>query len=421
MIMKKRRVQIEGYENGVTLAKAWISEGLMLCPEGEVIEGGYRLVDESYTEDEDVDLNLLALWEKRAVERGDRKAQERIRTWNEETFLAYVGTIHKRALSEKLDKNRYPEVQGLAAYKDREAKGIADVFGTDYRRVLLCKDIYRGPTYMFVTEGREQGRCELQKCTTVIFKKSPVGSIIGRNMDSGIHAMDGLQTYGEPVLYQYPEEMGYSYIYPIQINSRGLMIQGSSIGYPNEPISESGFRVDGYDLILRFSETVDDAIELIGRYNLFFEPAPSSLAVVDVNGDAAIIEKTKNTFAVRKTDRRSIFTTSGVAVEKKTRKIQGDNTQTYQFEFKRHQLIENLLLEEEKAPTIEAMQRIMSNHITPSPVCRHLENLSPYSQLVTLYSFVLIPREQVYYFSLIRPGPVYPCQQESTKYSYWFI
>ncbi len=418
--MKIRRIKIEGYENGVTLAKAWISEGLMLCPEGEVVEGGYRLVDESHTEDEDVNLNLLALWEKRAVERGDRKVREKIRTWDEEMFLACIAGIHKKVLSEKLDGNSYPEVQGLAAYKDKEARGIADVFRTDYRRVLLCKDMYRALVYMYVTEGCEQRRWKPEKCTTVIFKESPVGSIIGRNMDSEIHAMGGLQTYGEPVLYQYPEEMGYSYICPVQINSRGLMIQGSSIGYPDEPMLEPGFRIDGYDLVLRFCETVDDAVEFIGRYNLFFEPAPSNLAVVDANGDAAIIEKTKSTFAVRKTDRRSIFTTSAIAVEKRTRKIQGNNTRTYQFGFKRHQLIENLLLEEEKTPTIEAMQRIMSNHTMPSPVCRHLESLSPYSQLVTLYSFILIPREQVYYFSVIRPGSVYPCEQESTKYSYCF-
>ncbi len=151
--MKIRRIKIEGYENGVTLAKAWISEGLMLCPEGEVVEGGYRLVDESHTEDEDVNLNLLALWEKRAVKRGDRKVWEKIRTWDEKMFLACIAGIHKKVLSEKLDGNRYPEVQGLAAYKDKEARGIADVFRTDYRRVLLCKDMYRALVYMYVTEG----------------------------------------------------------------------------------------------------------------------------------------------------------------------------------------------------------------------------------------------------------------------------
>jgi len=425
--MKIRKIQRRGYDNGVALAKAWISEDLMLCPDGEVSDGGYRLVDKKCAKDigdgvasQGVNLNLLELWEKYAIKQGNQKICQRIRIWNEKRLLNCVEAIHKKNLTGSPDKDKYPEVQGLAAYKDEEAKGIADVFRVDYRRVLLCKG-YRGLMYTRITEGWEEEPCELEKCTTVIFKESPVGPIIGRNMDSGIQTMAGLQTYGEPVLHQYPEEMGYSYLADhTATNSKGLVIQGSSIQYPNEPMPKPGFIVDENDLILRFCKTVDDTLRLIERYNPFFAPTPCNLAVLDANGNAAIVERTKNTFAVRKTDRKSIFTTDGVAIEEKTRKIQGENTQIYQFNLKRHRLIDNLLLKEEKAPSVEAMQRIMTNHSMPSPICKHLKNLPPYYQLTTLYSFILVPREQVYYFSVMRPGPVYPCEQEPTKYSYWF-
>ncbi len=420
--MKIRKIQKNGYDNGVSLAKAWDEEGLMLHFHGEAAEGEYRLVNKEAVEklgDEEtrqgVNFNLLEFWEKWAISQGDKEAQKRIRSWNEKSVLDLVEEVQQEILSEEFDKKKYPEIQGLAAYEDEEARGIADVFGIDYRRVLLCKDMYRRLVQTRISEGSVSPPLESGRCTTVIFKDSPVGPIIGRNMDSGINAMPGLQGYGEPVLYQYPEEMGYSTA--DIMNSQGLSIQGSSIGYPNEP-TYAKFWLDIYPLILRFCKTAEEALDLIERYNPFF--GPSNLLVLDARGDAAVIEKTKNTFAVRRTDTNWIFTTDGVAVEEKTRKIQGDDTPAYQFGLQRHQLIEKLLQKEAKAPSIEAMQRIMSNHTMPSPVCKHLDKMPSFYQGGTLYSFIVVPGDKTFYFRVMGPGPIYPCQQEPVKYSYAF-
>lgn len=421
--MKIRTIQRKGYDNGVSLAQAWLSEGLMPSPIGEVCEV-CRLVDKNSVKNlgDDIgiqgpNLSFLELWEKQAIKQENKKFLERIRAWDEKRLLSCLEELHKKILAESLDKGKYPEVQGLAAYEDEEAKGIADVFETDYRRVLLCKDNYSRLMRMRIMEEWKPEFFESGKCTTIIFKDSPVGPIIGRNMDSDIGCMAGLQSYGEPVLFQYPEEMGYSYIASAeQINSKGLVIQGSSISYPNER-TYARFWLDTQGLILRFCKTVEEALDFIERYNPFL--GPSNLVVLDARGDAAVIEKTKNTFAVRKTDKNWIFTTDGVAIEEKTRKIQGDNTPAYQFNLKRHKLIENLL-REEKAPGVEPMQRILSNHSMPSPVCKHPEKMPVYYQAATLYSFILVPREKISYFRVIRPGPVYPCEEEPTKYSYWF-
>ena len=423
--MKIRKIQKKGYDNGVSLAKAWDEEGLMLHFHGEVCEGGYRLVNKEAVEklgDEEarqgVNLNLLEIWEKWAINQGNKEAQKRIRSWNEKSLLDLVGQVHQEILSEEFDKKRYPEIQGLAAYEDEEAKGIADVFAIDYRRVLLCKDMYRRLAQTRITEGSISPPLKSGRCTTVIFKDSPVGPIMGRNMDSGINAMPGLQGYGEPVVFQYPEEMGYSYIVTAGMtNSQGLSIQGSSIGYPNEP-TYAKFWLDTQTLILRFSKTVEEALDFIKRYNPFFGPV--NLVVLDDAGDAAVIEKTKNTFAIRRTDTNWIFTTDGVAVEEKTRNIQGDDTPAYKFGLQRHELIEKLLQKEAKVPSIEAMQRIMSNHTMPSPVCKHLDKMPSFYSLASLYSFILVPRDKTLYFRVIGPGPTYPCQQEPVKYSYAF-
>ncbi len=228
-----------------------------------------------------------------------------------------------------------------------------------------------------------------------------------------------MQKYGEPVLFQYPKEMGYSYIgETLCINSEGLMIHGSSIAYPKEPMPKDRYPVNIYNLVLRFCKNVTEALELMERYNLFF--GPYNMLVFDGTGNAAVIEKSKNTLAVRQNEEDWIFMTDGVAVEEKMAKLQGNETIIYQFNLQRHRLIEKLLKKEAKKPSIEAMQRIMSNHSTPSPVCKHLDRMPSYYQLANLYSFIFLPQKRLSYFRLMRPGPSYPCEEEPTEYSYWF-
>lgn len=423
--MKIRKIQKNGYDNGASLAKAWRADGLVLYPGSGRAELGYLLSNEESSRKlgyaaatEGVNVNLLQRWEKYAIEQGNNKMLERIRAWDEKKLLEAVEKVQQKALAQKFDRRRYPEIQGLAAYRSAEAKGIADVLGVDYRRVLLCNG-YTRYIHRIVTERWESELSQESACTTIAFKGSPKGPIIGRNLDAEIAALAGLQGHGEPVMFQYPEEMGYSYENTTYVNSEGLALQGSGIAYPQEPESPlSLVGMDIQDLIIRFCKNVTETLDLIERYNPFF--GPTNLLIVDGAGDAAAIEKTKNTFAIRRTNESWIFTTDGVAVEEKTRKLQGDDTPAYQFNLQRHQLIEKLLKKEAQAPSIGAMQRIMSNHTMPSPVCKHLDKMPSFYPLASLYSFVLVPQEKLYYFKVIHPGPTYPCQQEPVKYSYAF-
>ena len=421
--MKIRKIEKKGYDNGASLVKAWSADGLALYPGSGRAELNYLLSNEESlrklgyaSATEGVSVNLLQQWEKYAIEQGNNKMLERIRAWDEKKLLEAVEKLQQKVLAHKFDRRKYPEIQGLAAYRSAEAKGIADVLGVDYRRVLLCNGDYTRYIYRLVTEGREGELSGDRGCTPIAFKSSPKGPIVGMNLDAEIAALTGLQGHGEPVVFQYPEEMGYSYENTTCVNSQGLTLQGSSITYPQEAECPLSREIQG--LIIRFCKNVTEALDLIERYNHFYGPA--NLLVVDARGDAAAIEKSKNTFAVRRTKTNGIFTTDGVAVEAKTRKIQGDNTPAYQFGLQRHQLIEKLLKKEAKAPSVEAMQRIMTDHTMPSPVCKHLDKMPSFYQLVTLYTFILVPEEKAYYFNVIHPGPIYPCQQEPVKYSYWF-
>ena len=136
----------------------------------------------------------------------------------------------------------------------------------------------------------------------------------------------------------------------------GLTIQGSSIAYAHEQ-TDAGFWVDIGPLVLRCCSTTAEALDLIDRYSTM--TGPSNLVLIDGDCDAAAVEKSKNTYAVRRTDTPWIFTTDGVAVEEKTSAIQGQ-TSLHEFHVARHRMIERLLNEHESNPSVDAMRRIMA-------------------------------------------------------------
>ena len=422
--MKTRIIKRDGYENGVSLAQAWQEEGLMPSPHGEVYEF-CRLVSKEAVErlgDKEgmlgPDMNMLEQFERHARIVGREQDIDRIRSWTEPQLLDAVEAIHRRRLEQTFAKDRYPEMQGLAQYKDGEARGIADVFGTDYRKILLCQDQYRRLVLLQVSGEAAPAPSEAGRCTSVIFKESPVGPIIGRNMDSGIPSLAGLQGFGDPVLFEFPEDMGHSFMgTALSLNKHGLVIQGSSIAYPNEE-TDIGFWVELQGLVIRFCKTVEEALDLIDRYSDM--SGPTNLVMVDATGDGAAVEKSMNTYAVRRTTTPWIFTTDGIAMETKTAAIQGNGTALHRFHDSRHRLIERLLRESEDNPSVEAMKRIMRDHSEPSPICKHLEEMPANYPLATLYSFVLVPREGEYYFWTTRPGPEYPCTSEPTRHTFSF-
>ena len=110
--MKIRKIQANGYDNGVSLAKAWDEEGLRFQFHGaEAHEDGYPLVNKEAVEklgDEEVrqgmNLNPLKIWEKWAISQGNKEAQKRIRSWNEESLLDLLEEVHQEALSQEFDK-----------------------------------------------------------------------------------------------------------------------------------------------------------------------------------------------------------------------------------------------------------------------------------------------------------------------------
>ena len=131
--MKTRQLKTDGYESGMSLAEAWQQDELIPAPDGEVTES-YRLVHkpsvEALADEEGMqgpELSLVENFERNARSRGDQQDLERIKGWTDERVLELVEQMHQKRLNERFDSDRYPEMQGLAAFEDGEAKGIAAV------------------------------------------------------------------------------------------------------------------------------------------------------------------------------------------------------------------------------------------------------------------------------------------------------
>ena len=438
--MKTREMVTDGYDNGARLARSWQEDGLILAPIGEVCEQ-YRLVHQPSVEAlgdaqsmQGPEVSLLELLEDTARAGGSEEELERIGRWTDRDILEAVDQIHRERLEQNFSADRYPELRGLAQFEDAEAKGIADVVGTDYRRVLFCKDEYRRLIHVLVqgSAPADQG-C----CTTALFKDSPVGPIIGRNMDSGPGSLPGLQAYGEPVRFRLPEEMGISYLAgALCLNEAGLVVQGSSIAYPNEPTS-ARFWVSLQQLMVRFCRNVREALDLIDRYCEL--SGPTNLLILDAEGESVAVEKSHTDYALRRTDSPWLFATDGIAVEPATAALQGSNVAegpheadegatvaprasatAYAFHRHRFHRLVQLLERESSNPGFDAMGRVMRDHDETSPICKHGDRMPSHYPLATLYSFVLAPQIGEYDFWVTRPGPAYPCESEPTRYAYSF-
>ena len=140
--MKIRKMQTNGYDNGVSLARAWQAEGRMLYYNGEANEAFYGLVDEESVRKlgddaarQGLNLDLIEHWKEQAILGQNKEALRRLRAWNEKRLLGSVEELHQEILARRFSEEKYPEIQGLAAYEDAEVRGIADTFGVDYRRM----------------------------------------------------------------------------------------------------------------------------------------------------------------------------------------------------------------------------------------------------------------------------------------------
>ncbi len=390
--MRVLRLTESAYENGVILGRQHKVE--------------IRFVMESETNPEN--------WAEVVRKRGDYKTANRLSSLTRKDLLNCAKKIHEDSMKAGVNSSKYPLLKDYHCYLDEEYKGMATASGVSFEDILLFK--YFVPVYSKFHNMKDEDM-DSARCTTVIFPRTPVGPIIGRNTDVSTLYKTVLEDQMSPVLYKQPSSRGYSYVSTCHpsTNEKGLVVFGSSIGYPNEPDIDTNLRIDWYDFVLRNCSTTKEAVDLLLEYLPFW--GPCNLAVVDAQGTAAVIEKSKRRAYVHWDDGTGIATTDGVAVGDETAALLDTASEGYRFHLRRHEKLAELIEEKKSRQRPESMWEIISSHSPDSPICKHEEALPKFYKLTSMMSMVLIPKEMRYEIAVWNEDAA-PCEQIPWEYSY---
>lgn len=363
----------------------------------------------------------------------DPTIERNISNWTQEDLYHYAETAYQKRIAAIPDLNKYPELKGMDAYIIDYMKGLAEGTELSFKDIIFNSfwyDVYkyaRGEGFLTHEFGKNEKARNSDlgwECTAIVFTNTDVGVVIGRNTDDG-PVQDYVYTInrcGEPLLILRPAELGYSTVdTPLAgINEKGLAMSGASTYYKEEKEGGEIFPANVHDLVMRHCSTLDEAVEMIMRYNTFTSRSGNT-AIVDGNGDAAVVEKSLMECGILrpKEGEEYAFTTAGVAVHPKMRKLMDDSTDSYKFNLKRHATIKRII-EGEAELGVEAMWKVIRNHTLPSPVCRHLDEKARMSNIATLIQGVMVPKQRRYWVSYVEPGPKFPCSVEPVEHRYFF-
>lgn len=342
---------------------------------------------------------------------------EAIRTldkWTQEDLYRHAQHAYEKRINAVPDLNKYPELKGMKEYIQDEMRGMAEGADLSFQDIVFYRFWY--DVYQLLKGHAKWLGCVAPGCTTVIFRKTDIGPIIGRNTDDSIDWIPKM-SYEDcfPTIVLRPPSLGYS-TGPIG-NEKGLIMWGSSIDYPEEGEPDELFPVDVGDLVMRYCATVEEALEIFKRYSMFTRRC-SNIALVDAKGNAAVVEKSWRHIGILRPKGDTIFTTDGVAVHPETRSLLDNSSEQYKFHYQRWLNLRRLTEDEKPELTVDSMWKILRDHTFPSPVCKHLDRMPSFYRLVTLFSGVYVPGEKRYMIALAEPGPTYPCKIEPAEFRY---
>lgn len=363
----------------------------------------------------------------------DSTIERNISNWTQEDLYHYAEFAYQKRITAIPDLNKYPELKGMDAYIKDYMKGLAKGTELSFKDIIFNSfwyDVYkyaRGEGFLAyeLEKNEKAGNSDPgRECTAVVFTNTDVGVVIGRNTDDG-PVQDYVCTMnrcGEPLLIRRPAQLGYSTMdTPLAgINEKGLAMSGASTYYREEKEGGEIFPANVHDLVMRRCSTVDEAVEMIMRYNTFTSRSGNT-AIVDGNGDAAIVEKSLMECGILwpKEGEEYAFTTAGVAVHPEMKKLMDDSTDSYKFNLKRHTTIKRII-DSEAELGVGAMWKVIRDHTLPSPVCRHLDEQARTSNIATLIQGVMVPQRRSCWVSYVEPGPKFPCSVEPVEHRYFF-
>lgn len=282
-----------------------------------------------------------------------------------EQIGATLAESNRRRINAVPSLANYPELRGmrelvLARWRGtREGAGLDDVLGA-----VNADGQFYMHRHIFAGVGKAH-------CSVVFFPTSDHGPLVGVNLDSGPD-----EPFGEP---EWPT-----------VNEH-LLLVGVSSGVYNDEDTPEIFPAPVFDIVARHCRDADGAVEMLTRYNHFW--GPGNLLVADRDDNTAMIEKTACRIGVRRSTDGFGFVTAMTAEHPEmnayladrraaslvTRGLPDpcDDTRYWDLQDKRRAIINRLLDESRREPTLERMRALMQYRGADGFVCDNGEALRP--------------------------------------------
>ncbi|OGV63676.1 MAG: hypothetical protein A2498_11615 [Lentisphaerae bacterium RIFOXYC12_FULL_60_16] len=259
----------------------------------------------------------------------------RLAAWNRERLDAVPDSI------------RYPELRGVKELIEAEWRGIRDGAGLspDQWTAQCC-----GNSYYF--RRMNLGAAPVG-CSYAYFPTSDHGPILANNLDST------------------PEEPFGPPDWPLV--NEFLILGGVSSGIFNDETSPEIFPAPVFKLVGRYCRTTAEAVELLTRYNHFW--GPGNLMVIDHLNHTAMVEKSACRIGVRHSPDGFGIITAMTAEEPAMHAYVADrrafslkarglpvecaDTAYWRCADERRQLMNELLDENRRNPTLDGLQRLI--------------------------------------------------------------
>lgn len=282
-----------------------------------------------------------------------------------------IGKILAESNQERLDAvpdlNKYPELRGVREIVEAEWRGLRDGAKlTDAQWAASCNGLFHLHRHISGDIGRETG------CSSVFFPESDRGPILANNLDSAPS-----EPFGAP---------GWAAL------NEHLVMQAVSSGIFGDELSPEIFPVPMDMLLGRYTRSTDEAVEMLERYNFFW--GPCNAMVIDRDHHVAMIEKSACRIGVRRSPDGFGFVTEMTAEEPsmraylaetraaslKARDLPEECSDTVHWRDADHrrELMQELLDEARKNPTLEGLRRIIQfRDPKRGKVCYNGEILTP--------------------------------------------
>lgn len=312
---------------------------------------------------------------------------------------ARIKQIYKRYKNDAIEngkKRMLRVIENNFPYIVEEMRGIAVGAGISFDDYSLCVLLTDFDLFSDENDG----------CSNILFKESDYGPLLGKTLDGG-------NPKGKTaVIRLIKPEKGITVLCLTRIcgisTETGLNDRGFGLGESSLLFHTHNLRGVRRNLLLRplLSEcsNVEEGTQFVAAH------PPISLGfhytMIDINGNAAIAERSPIEYYVRRTQDKVIYCTNHPVTPcmskiARSRGIEGDRNSSERF-----QNIRKVTSAPDYKLSLESMKKLLRNHNKPGGICQHGD-----ANMYTLRGYINIVKERKL---LVTPGR--PCENEFKEY-----